>query len=80
MQFIAIMDDGCFLETGNDVFEFLKKLADQYCGIDAEVKVFSILIESGKMELPELVQYMNGRLLISAFAINEIYSVGAKIF
>ena len=77
MTYIAIQEDGNYIEDAENAVEFLKK-AVKYC-TSAGTKVFDILADSGKMTVNELVEFANNDLLTDDDAIESIYELGKQI-
>ena len=77
MKYIAIQEDGNYIEDADNAVEFLKK-AVKYC-TSAGTKVFDILADSGKMTINELVDFANENLLTNDDGIESIYELGNLI-
>lgn len=77
MKYIAIQEDGNYIEDAENSVEFLKK-AVKYC-TSAGTKVFDILADSGKMTINELVDFANENLLTNDDGIESIYELGNMI-
>ncbi len=77
MKYIAIQEDGNYIEDAESAVEFLKK-AVKYC-TSAGTKVFDILADSGKMTINELVDFANENLLTNDDGIESIYELGKLI-
>ena len=77
MKYIAIQEDGNYIEDAENAVDFLKK-AVKYC-TSAGTKVFDILADSGKMNINELVDFANENLLTSDDGIGSIYELGKMI-
>ena len=77
MTYIAIQEDGNYIEDAENAVQFLKKVV-KYC-TSAGTKVFDILVDSGKMNINELVEFANNDLLTDDDAIASIYELGKQI-
>ena len=77
MTYIAIQEDGNYIEDAENAVQFLKKVV-KYC-TPAGTKVFDILADSGKMTVNELVEFANNDLLTDDDAIASIYELGKQI-
>lgn len=77
MTYIAIQEDGNYIEDAENAVQFLKKVV-KYC-TSAGTKVFDILADSGKMTINELVEFANNDLLTDDDAIASIYELGKQI-
>lgn len=77
MKYIAIQEDGNYIEDAENAVEFLKK-AVKYC-TSSGTKVFDILADSGKMTINELVDFANENLLTNDDGIESIYELGKLI-
>lgn len=76
MQFIFLTEceQSYHIESAETVMEALKQYVAYYaCG---DNKAFTILCDSEKMELVELIRYANHHLLCNHNAINAIYALG----
>lgn len=74
---IVLLDDGTyFYDNQTNVRDFLISYAN-YIGLD--MKIFSILANSGEMSTKELVEYIN-KFCYSHEVIGEIYEVGKKVY
>ena len=77
MKYIAIQEDGRYIEDAENAVDFLKK-AVKY-RTSAGTKVFDILADSGKMTINELVDFANENLLTNDDGIESIYELGKMI-
>lgn len=77
MTYIAIQEDGNYIEDADNAVQFLEKVV-KYC-TSARTKVFDILADSGKMTINELVEFANNDLLTDDDAIASIYELGKQI-
>lgn len=77
MTYIAIQEDGNYIEDAENAVDFLKKVV-KHCTYDV-TKVFDILADSGKMTVNELVEFANNDLLTDYDAIASIYELGKQI-
>lgn len=75
---IALLNDGFtyFIDNQKNIRDFLISYAN-YIGLD--IKIFSILANSGEMTVNELVEYIN-RFCGIGEGINEIYEIGKKVY
>lgn len=60
----------------DSIKEFLISYANYIC---IDTKIFNILVDSGKMSIKELVEYIN-RFCGSNEEIIEIYEIGVKLY
>ena len=77
MTYIAIQEDGNYIEDADNAIDFLKK-AVKYATVSG-TKVFDILADSGKMTVGELVEFANVNLFTDDDAIASIYELGKQI-
>lgn len=77
MTYIAIQEDGNYIEDAENATQFLKNVV-KYC-TSAGTKVFDILADSEKMTINELVEFANNDLLTDDDAIASIYELGKQI-
>ena len=77
MTYIAIQEDGNYIEDADNAVEFLKNVV-KHC-TSAGTKVFDILADSGKMSINELVEFANNDLLTNDDEIASIYELGKQI-
>ena len=76
---IALLKNEQYFVIGTDnICEFLLEYVKYIGGIDT--KIFEILIDSNKMSIKELVEYINNNTYSWEENIVEIYKIGEKIY
>lgn len=77
MKFIIMFTDiAPEIEEGSNVYEMLKQLLKNQDALNQ--KMVSILIDSGKMDIPELIRIINNNCCIGE--ISAIYSVNEEVY
>lgn len=76
MVYIALHEDGNYIEEAISPIDFVKKTVKYHAG---HCKSFEILANSGQMTADELVSYANEHILTNDDAIESIYVLGMKV-
>lgn len=71
-----LVDDRYFYDDQTNARDFLISYA-KFIGFD--IKIFTILANSGEMSVKELVEYINNRCYANE-EIVEIYEIGKKVY
>lgn len=78
MKFIMLFEDiAPYIADAPDVHELLKQFLKDQDALNQ--KMVNILIDSGKMELPELIRIINRNCCICS-DITRIYSINKEIY
>lgn len=78
MKFIMLFEDiAPYIKEAPNINELLRQLLKDQDALNQ--KMVSILIDSGKMDLPELIQIINRNCCICS-DITRIYSISEEIY
>lgn len=78
MKYIVLFEDiAPYIAEAPDVHRFLKQLLKDEAALNQ--KMVNILIDSGKMDLPELIRIINTNCCICS-NITHIYSINEEIY